>query len=114
MNESILATIKKLLGLERDYTAFDEDVIVHINSIIWKIRQLGCGIDDFQITGYNETWSDYLGEDYPRMPIVKTFIYMNVRLLFDPPTNASLYSQYTETIKEMESRIIYECDPRYE
>lgn len=115
MNDSILITIKKLLGLSEDYHAFDTDVIVHINSSFWRLRQLGVGRDNFKITGPDETWSDYLGEDIGKMEIVKSWIWMNVRLLFDPPTNnASLLGKYQEQLEKYESLIIYECDPRWE
>lgn len=114
-DESILKCIKKLLGLEESYTVFDPDVIVHINSSFWRLRQLGVGTDNFSITGYTETWSDYLGEDVGKMEVVKTWIWMNVRLLFDPPTNnASLFNAYKEQLEKYESLIVYECDPHYE
>lgn len=114
MSDSILNTIKKPLGLDPEYTAFDDDIKMHINSIIWKLRQLGVGVNDFVVTGPTETWEDYLGEDERKMEIVKSFIWMSVRLMFDPPTNASLYAKYDEMIKEYESRIVYDVDPRYE
>lgn len=115
MNDSILITIKKLLNLAEDYDVFDTDIIVHINSSFWRLRQLGCGKDNFSITDETATWSDYLGEDLDKMEVVKTFIYLNVRLLFDPPTNnASLFNAYKEQLEKYESLIIYECDPKYE
>ena len=113
--DSILLTIKKLLGLDSEYDVFDQDIIIHINSSFWRLRQLGCGKDNFSITGDSETWADYLGEDINSMEVVKTFIYLNVRLLFDPPTNnASLFNAYKEQLEKYESLIIYECDPKYE
>lgn len=115
MNDSILNTIKKLLGLAEDYTAFDTDVIVHINSTLWRLRQLGVGRDNYKIEGETETWADYLGEDISKMEVIKTYIYLSVRLLFDPPTNnASLFAQYKEQMEKYESLIVYECDPHYE
>lgn len=114
-DDSILKCIKKQLNLEADYTPFDPEIIVHINSSFWRLRQLGVGTDNFSITGYNETWTDYLGEDAGKMEIVKTWIWMNVRLLFDPPTNnASLFNAYKEQLEKYESLIVYECDPHYE
>lgn len=115
MNDSILITIKKLLGLDADYHVFDPDIIVHINSSFWRLRQLGVGQDNFSITDETATWSDYLGEDIDKMEIVKSWIWMNVRLLFDPPTNnASLLGKYQEQLEKYESLIVYECDPHYE
>lgn len=113
--ESILNTIKKMLGLSEDYTKFDTDIIVHINSTFWRLRQLNVGKDNFSITDSSQTWADYLGEDIGRMEVVKTFIYLNVRLLFDPPTNnASLYNSYQQQLEKYESLILYEADPHYE
>lgn len=115
MNDSILNTIKKLIGLDEDYTVFDTDIIIHINSSFWRLRQLGLGVDNFVIKDKEATWSDYLGDDVNKMEVVKTFIYLNVRLLFDPPTNnASLFNAYKEQLEKYESLIIYECDPHYE
>lgn len=113
--DSILNTIKKLLMISEDDTVFDTDIIVHINSTFWRLRQLGVGVDNFSITGASETWSDYLGEDIDKMRVVETFTYLNVRLLFDPPTNnASLFNSYQQQLEKYESLIIYECDPHYE
>jgi hypothetical protein len=114
MSESILNTIKKPLGLAEDYNVFDPDIIMHINTVIWELRELGVGNNDFNITGSTETWEDYLGEDEARLAVVKTFIFLSVKILFDPPSNASLYGKYTETLEEYKSRILYDVDPRYE
>ena len=115
LTDSILITIKKLLGLDAEYDVFDTDVIVHINSAFWRLRQLGVGIDNFLITGDTETWADYLGEDIDKMKVVETYIYLFVRLLFDPPTNnASLFNAYQQQLEKYESLIVYECDPHYE
>lgn len=115
MTDSILITIKQLLGLNADYDAFDLDVITHINTSFWRLRQLGVGKDNFRITGNTETWTDYLGEDVTKMEVVKRYIYYDVRLAFDPPTNnASLYNAYRTELEKYESLIVYECDPHYE
>jgi hypothetical protein len=113
--DSILLTTKKLLNLTPDCTAFDQEIIVHINSSFWRFRQLGVRQDNFSITDETATWSDYFGEDDGKMEIVKSWIWMNVRLLFDPPTNnASLLGKYQEQLEKYESLIVYECDPHYE
>ena len=112
---SILNDIKKLLGLDPEYKVFDTDVIIHINSAFWRLRQLGVGVDNFTISGASETWDNYLGEDMSKMEVVKTFIYLYVRLLFDPPTNnASLFNAYQQQLEKYESLIVYEADPHYE
>lgn len=115
ISDSILRSIKKLLMVFDDDTVFDTDIIIHINSAFWRLRQLGAGNNDFVITGANETWADYLGEDVNKMRVVVTYVYLYVRLLFDPPTNnASLFNSYQQQLEKYESLIIYECDPHYE
>lgn len=115
MTDSILDTIKKLLGLNEQYTAFDEDVKVHINASIWRLRQLGVTNKIFNITDRKQSWKDYLGDNINRLAMVKRYIYLDVRLAFDPPTNnASLYNAYNEEKQKIETLLIYECDPKYE
>lgn len=115
MNASILDTIKKLLGLSEDYIAFDTDIIVHINASLWRLRQLGVGKDNFIISNRKQLWSDYLGDDMTKMAIVQRYIYIDVKLAFDPPTNnASLYNAFNQEKEKLESLIVYECDPHYE
>lgn len=115
MNGSILDDIKKLLGLTSQYVAFDRDILMHINASIWRLRQLGVGKDNFIVSDRKQTWRDYLGDDLTKMAIVQRYIYYDVRIAFDPPTNnASLYNAYNQEKEKLESLIIYECDPHYE
>lgn len=115
MMDSILDSIKKLLGLNQQYTAFDEDVIVHINASIWRLKQLGVTNKNFVISDRKQSWKDYLGENVNRLAMVKRYIYLDVRLAFDPPTNnASLYNAYKEERDKIETLLIYECDPKYD
>lgn len=111
MNESILNNIKKLLGIAEDYTEFDTDIIILINSAISVLNQLGLGSDDtFSITGSTETWSDLLGE-HKDLEMVKNYIYLKVRVVFDPPSQSYVLSAYNEQIKELEWRINVAVDP---
>lgn len=111
MNESILNNIKKLLGIAEDYTEFDTDIIILINSAISVLNQLGLGSDDtFSITGNTETWSDLLG-DNKSLEMVKNYIYLKVRVVFDPPTQSYVLAAYNEQIKELEWRINIAVDP---
>ena len=108
MNESILNTIKKLLGITEEQTEFDTDIIIHINSVINILHQLGIFQSEtevFQITGPKETWDEFLG-DISKPNMVKTYIYMKVKLLFDPPLNATVISSMERVISEFEFRLM--------
>ena len=110
--ESILTTIKKLLGITEDYTHFDGDLIVHINSVFSILWQLGVGpAKGFAITGVGEKWSDYLPDDSYLIEMVKSYMYLKVRLIFDPPTNGTVTESYNKLASELESRIVYASDP---
>lgn len=103
--ESILKSIKKLLGLDEDYDCFDTDVIMHINSVLMTLNQLGVGPErPFSIRGTEETWDEFLGEQYD-YNMVKTYVYARVRLIFDPPSNAFLVDSLVNLIKEYEYRL---------
>lgn len=105
MNTSILDSIKKVLGLSPDYEVFDEDVILHINSVLATLNQLGVGPEyGFRIDGKDETWYDFMGDD-PNLSSVKSYIYLKVRLLFDPPQNSNITNAMNEQLKEFEWRI---------
>ena len=88
--ESILTSIKKLLGIDEDYKHFDQDLIMHINSVLMILTQLGVGPSTgFSIVDETATWKDFLGID-PRFESVRSYIYLKVRLLFDPPQSSAL------------------------
>ena len=98
---SILNTIKKLLGPEEDYVEFDDDIILHINSTLSRLCQLGVGPNPpFRITGPDEVWSDFIDEGY--MEDIKQYIYLSVKLIFDPPANSTLLSSMEATIDKLE------------
>lgn len=105
MNDSILTSIKKLLGITEDYVNFDTDIIIHINSTFTTLRQLGVGpTEGFRINDKNSKWSDFVDyDDY--LDAVKTYIYLKVKLVFDPPLNAAVMEAIKETIKETEWRL---------
>ncbi len=108
--DSILVTIKKMLGIDADYDAFDTDIIVHINTAIMILRQLGVGIQaGFAITGESEEWSDLL-EDSALYESVKTYIYLRVKSVFDPSTSSAASEAAKEMIKELEWRLNSESD----
>lgn len=110
MEESILITIKKKLGLGKDYDAFDTDVITNINTSLMILGQLGVGPSTgFRITGANETWSDFIN-DRIDLEGVKDFIYMKARIVFDPPASSSALQALKEEVKELEFRLNVQVD----
>lgn len=112
MTESILETIKKMIGyLDSEY---DIDIIVHINTFITYLNQLGIGKEGFIVNDASQTWEDFLGSEKDYFSPVKTYIYMKVRLAFDPPSSSYLISSMENTIREAEWRIneIYEAKRR--
>lgn len=109
--ESILNTVKELLGPSACYSAFDADLITHINSAINVLYQLGVGDGSFSISGDDETWADYLGAQCPTLNLVKSYIVAKVRKAFDPPASSSVMTALNEMISELEWRINVEVDP---
>lgn len=105
MGDSILTSTKKILGVEADYTAFDVDIMTHINTVFSVLNQLGIGpAGGFAIEDAEPTWEDFLDEDL-RLNSVKTYVYLRVRLLFDPPTTSYLITSMSEQIQELEYRL---------
>ena len=105
MSDSILTSVKKALGIDEDYTAFDPDITMHINSILATLNQIGVGPDlGFVIEDKNATWDDLLDGDL-RLTFVKTYLYTKVRLIFDPPATSFAIQAQTEVAKELEYRI---------
>lgn len=105
MNESILLSIKKILNLDPDYPAFDQDVILHINSVFSTLHQLGVGPNQgFMIEDGEPTWETFFEGD-SRLNHIKTYVYLRVRLLFDPPTTGYLVEALQKQIQELEWRI---------
>lgn len=103
---SILDSTKKVLGLDADYTAFDYDVTMHINSAFSNLHQLGIGpIDGFEIEDNTAEWNDFLGEDNLPLNSVRNYIYLVVRLNFDPPASAYGTAAMERQIDELVWRI---------
>lgn len=105
MEESILKSTKKILGLADDYVVFDLDIITHINSAFSVLDQLGVGPEGgFFIENYRDEWSDF---EVPtnQLNLIKTYIFLKVRLLFDPPTTSFLIEAMDNQLKEYEWRI---------
>jgi len=105
MEDSILNSIKKLLGISAEYTHFDTDIIIHINSVFMTLTQLGVGPSEgFRIQDSKNTWSEFI-EDDDNLDAVKTYIYLKVKLVFDPPLNGSVTETIKESIREYEWRL---------
>lgn len=102
MVESILTSIKKLLGIEEEYTHFDTDITMYINTALMRLNQLGIGpTSGFKIQDKTAVWSDLLDEHID-LEGVKTFVYLKVRLVFDPPQMGYLVEAIKDQIKELE------------
>ena len=105
METSILTSIKKMLGIAEDYTEFDEDIITHINSVFLNLTQLGVGPEEgFMIEDDTAAWEDFI-DDSIQLQAVKTYMYLKVKLLFDPPLSSSVTESFTRMIAELEWRL---------
>src|SRR4029077_16530262 len=106
METSILTGTKKILGLAEDYTAFDHDVITHINTAFSTLTQLGVGpAEGFMIEDDTAVWTDFIIDDDLQYNSVKTYVYLRVRMLFDPPGTSFVITALNEQIKELEWRL---------
>lgn len=109
--ESILTSIKKMLGIADDYTHFDTDIIIHINTALNILTQLGVGPSEgFSIFDKELRWDDFVPSD-SKLDLIKTYVYLKVRMLFDPPLSSAVAEAMKENIKELEFRISVTVDP---
>lgn len=103
--ESILSSIKKLLGITKEYTHFDNDLIMHINSVFLVLTQLGVGPKEgFIIEDDTAEWVDFVG-DPMQLQAVKSYMYLKVKLLFDPPLSSAVIESTNKMIMEYEWRL---------
>lgn len=109
--DSILLTVKKGIGIDPSYEAFDPDIIMHINSVLFILTQEGIGPKEgFNITGQDETWEDFLGESNTKLSAVQSYVTLKTRILFDPSQSGTLNEQITKLISELEWRL-YSTNP---
>lgn len=101
---SILDSVKKMLGIEAEYIHFDSDIIMHINSVFSILFQLGVGEKPFKISDNTSTWDDLIGE-CDEIEDVKSYVFLKTRLLFDPPASSVVTESYNKMIAEIEWRI---------
>ena len=108
--DSILLSVKKMIGIPNDYDVFDTDIILHINTVFDGLNQMGVGPEEgFSISDSSAEWSEFLtfGKN---SEMVKTYMYLKVRMLFDPPSNGTLSNVLSEQIKEYEWRLLIFAD----
>lgn len=106
---SILTSVKKLIGIAEDDDAFDTDVIMHINSSFLVLSQLGVGPDEgFYINDDTAAWTDFIPDNMLLLNYVKTFVYLKAKLVFDPPSSSIAVQSMQEMVSEHEWRIVHE------
>lgn len=105
MNESILTSVKKLLGIDESYEHFDTDIILHINSVFMILQQLGVGPKNgFSIADKTSKWSDFIQSE-TNFEAVKTYTYLKVKLVFDPPLSSAVMEAMKTMTNELEWRL---------
>lgn len=111
MNDSILISVKKTLGIPAEFNEFDTDIIMFTNSVLSTLTQLGVGpVEGFSISSDSETWDELLG-DSKNLEMVKAYITLQVRKDFDPPQNASILNAIQSRLDELTWRISVAVDP---
>lgn len=109
--DSILTSVKKTLGITEEYEHFDADIIMHINSVLAILTQIGVGPEQgFSIEDNTAKWSDFIRED-ARLEFVKSYVGLKVKLLFDPPLSSAVMESTNRMISELEWRILIATDP---
>ena len=109
--ESILASIKKMVGITKEDTHFDADIIMHINSVFMILNQLGVGPSEcFTIEDDVATWKDFIPNGQ-NIELVKSYMNLKVRMLFDPPTSSTVMQSMNQAISEFEWRLNVAVDP---
>ena len=110
--ESILTSVKKMLGIVEEYKHFDADLIMHINSVFSIITQLGVGPSEgFSITDDTAVWTDFLPEADKDFSLVKSYMHLKVKLIFDPPASSAILESMNRMINEFEWRLNVKADP---
>lgn len=112
MDESILTSIKEMLGISEDDTAYDTDVITDINAVLMILTQVGVGPEEgFTVTDKDDTWDDFIDEEhFVKFASIKTYVYMKVKLIFDPPLNSAVTASMEKLISEFECRLNYAAE----
>lgn len=112
--DSILTSVKKMLGIVEEYEHFDSDLIMHINSVFSILTQLGVGpTEGFSIEDKTAVWTDFIGER-STIECVKSYMFLKVRLMFDPPLSSAVLESMKAMISELEWRLNVAVDPAEE
>lgn len=105
VKDSILDSVKKMIGPSVEYTVFDDDLIMYINSVFNILRQLGVGpTEGYEISSKDNLWTEFLPAG-PKLNMVKPYMYAKVRLMFDPPQNSSITQAMKDIVDEFEFRM---------
>jgi hypothetical protein len=106
MEPSILNSVKKVLGIAAEYLAFDQDIMMHINTALATLTQLGVGpATGFTVDNVDDDWSDFVDPTDHQYNAVKSYVFLRVRMLFDPPQTSYLINAQNDQIKELEWRL---------
>lgn len=109
--DSILTSVKKMLGISEEYEHFDADLIMHINSAFSILTQIGVGPSDgFSIEDESALWTDFT-EEKSTIECVKSYVFLKVRLMFDPPMSSAILESMKALISELEWRLNVAVDP---
>lgn len=111
--DGILASMQLMLGMEPDYQAFNTDLIIHINTALAKLYQVGVGTEPFQLDlndPYTSKWEDFIGNENSALNMVKSYTYLTLRTLFDPPQNSFVLDALHREAEELIWRIRVEAD----
>lgn len=111
LNDSILTSVKKLLGITEEYTHFDDDIIMHINAVLFTLFQLGVGDEPYTIEDDSATWQEFC-PDINKLEAIRPYVYLKVRMAFDPPTATAAMEAAKNLISEYEFRINVAVDPK--
>ena len=112
--DSVLTSIKKLLGITEEYDQFDQDLIIHINAVLMVLTQIGVGPSNGMIINDSSTtWNDILS-DTSNIEAVKTYVYLKVKMIFDPPSSSSVEDAMNRSINEYEWRLNINADSQKE
>lgn len=109
-NESILTSVKKLLQIGEEYEYYDQDIIILINTFLTRLNQLGVGVSNFYIADKTATWDQFL-IDPVKFQQAKSYVYLRVRLLFDPPTSSTASKAMEDNARELEWLLCVDADP---
>ena len=105
--DSILDTIKKMLGIDPEDTGFDTDIKVHINTTMLSLSQMGIGPPNgFIVTSKDNVWDDFIGDSTINLEGVKSYVYLKTKLIFDPPPNSITIEAFNKSISELEFRMM--------